>query len=188
MTEDAPYSLLKGLGEYSENDLPPVNDWHPDVCRDIDIRIDRAGNWFHEGSQIQRERMVRLFSTVLRKEDSSYYLVTPVEKCRIEVEDAPFIAVLMDVKGAGREQSLHFTTNVGDRITLDKNHPLRFEIDPTSGEPSPYIRVRDSLDALLNRNVYYQLSDLLEVDDTSTMVGVWSEGSFTALAKSTAVF
>lgn len=187
MTADAAYSLLKELDRYSDSDLPPVEDWHPQERRDILLRIDRSGRWFLGEEQINDQRMVRRFSTVLRKEESSYYLVTPAAKRSIEVEDVPFVAVLMDVVGEGSKQSLRFETNVGDLVTLNDSHPLRLQINPID-EPSPYIRVRHELEAILTRDVYYQLADLLVADASSTMLGVWSEGAFTALCKATAVF
>lgn len=187
MTADAACLLLKELDRYSDSELPPVKDWQPQERRDIDLRIDRTGRWFLEEEQIHDQRMVRRLSTVLRKEESSYYLVTPAAKRSIEVEDVPFVVVLMEVVGEGAKQSLHFETNVGDQVTLNDSHPLRLQINPI-GEPSPYIRVRHDLEAILTRNVYYQLADLLVADASSTMLGVWSQGAFTALCKATAVF
>ena len=143
--------------------FPPVERWNPDFCGDIDMQIKRDGSWFYMGTPIGRERMVRLFSTVLRKdEDGKTYLVTPVEKIGIEVEDAHFIATKLDVVGDGAEQALKFTTNVGDEVIADAEHPLRVEVDETSGEPRPYIRVRGRLDALIARPVFYQLVELAE--------------------------
>ena len=125
--------------------------------------------------------MVRLFSTVLRREaDDHYYLVTPVEKCRIQVEDVPFQAILMSIQSAGEAQTISFTTNVADEVMLDDDHPLRIETDSETDEPSPYILVRDRLEARLNRNVFYQLVDAAverEVEG-ETLLGVWSSGTF----------
>lgn len=181
MQPEAPYSLLKELGKYKDKARPPLHLWHPKDCRDIDMRIDRASKWFHEGSPINRPAMVRLFSTVLRREDDDhYYLVTPVEKCRIEVEDAPFQAILMDVGGEGESQTIRFTTNVADEVVLDSDHPLRIETDSETQEPSPYILVRDRLEARLNRSVYYRLVDVAvqrEIEG-ETWLGVWSSGIF----------
>lgn len=178
---EAPYSLLKELGKYKDKARPPLHLWHPKDCRDIDMRIDRASKWFHEGSPINRPAMVRLFSTVLRREDDDhYYLVTPVEKCRIEVEDVPFQAILMDVGGEGESQTIRFTTNVADEVVLDSDHPLRIETDSETQEPSPYILVRDRLEARLNRSVYYRLVDAAvqrEIEG-ETWLGVWSSGIF----------
>ncbi len=183
---DAPYSLLKGLGELKGKKLPPLDSWHPSESRQIDMRIDRQQKWHYQGSPINRQRMVRLFSTVLRREDDDqYYLVTPVEKCRIEVEDVPFEAILLDVQGRGQTQELRFTTNVADEVVLDARHPLRIEIDPVSGEPSPYVTVRDRLEARLSRSVYYQLVENAvqnRVDDAEWL-GVWSSGTFFKLMR-----
>src|SRR5690606_30609226 len=115
--------------------LPPVHKWNPPFCGDLDMRIARDGTWFYMGTPIGRERLVRLFSTVLRHdEDGKYYLVTPVEKVGITVDDAPFLAVAMKVEGQGREQQLTFTTNVGDEAAAGPDHPLRFELDKETGE------------------------------------------------------
>ncbi len=160
--------------------LPPVNDWHPARSGIIDIRIARDGSWHHEGAPIQRKSLYRLFSTVLRRDaDDEYYLVTPAEKLRIQVDDAPFQAVLMDVTGTGREQQLFFTTNCDDRFRCDAEHPLRVHIDSDSGEPSPYVLVRDRLEALIARPVFYQLVDLAETRGDE--LGLWSGGCYFAL-------
>ncbi|MDK1023948.1 MAG: DUF1285 domain-containing protein [Gammaproteobacteria bacterium] len=181
MQPDAPYSLLKELGKYKDKGLPPLHLWHPEESRAIDMRIDRSSKWFHEGSPINRPTMVRLFSTVLRREDDDhYYLVTPVEKCRIEVEDVPFQAILMNVHGEGEAQTICFTTNVADEVMLDSDHPLRIETDSETEEPSPYILVRDRLEARLNRSVFYQLVDAAIQREIKgeTWLGVWSSGIF----------
>ena len=133
------------------------------------------------GTPIERQRLVRLFSTVLRREDDGeYYLVTPVEKCRIRVEDAPFQAILMQVTGDGRRQVLSFTTNVADEVIAGPSHAIRVDVDPATDQPSPYLLVRDGLEALISRNVYYQLVDLLvcEQVDGEDWLGVWSQGKF----------
>lgn len=151
------------------------------------MEIRRDGTWLYNGSPIERERLVWLFSTVLRREeDGDYYLVTPVEKCRITVEDAPFQAILLGITGQGKSQVLTFTTNVAEQVVAGSEHPIRVEIDEASGEPSPYILVRDGLDALISRSVYYQLADLLveEDIDNEAWLGVWSQGSFFRFAKS----
>ncbi|MDX5365534.1 MAG: DUF1285 domain-containing protein, partial [Alphaproteobacteria bacterium] len=130
---------------------------------------------------IGRERLVRLFSTVLRHdEDGKYYLVTPVEKVGITVDDAPFVAVAMKVEGEGRDQVLTFTTNVGDETVAGPVHPMRFEIAPETGEPAPYVHVRARLDALINRAVFYDLVELgvEEEDEGRNWFGIWSGGTF----------
>lgn len=186
MPEQAPYSLLAELEKVKDKGNPPIHLWNPDNVQDLDMVIKRDGTWHYMGSPISRNRLVRLFSTVLRREDDGeYYLVTPVEKCRIKVEDAPFQAILLDVKGEGEGQELHFTTNVADQVVADREHPLRFEIDDETGEPAPYILVREGLEAMLVRNVYYQLVEYCtsrEIDGTSWL-GVWSCGEFFPMMK-----
>lgn len=161
--------------------LPPVHLWNPEFCGDLDMRIARDGTWFYMGTPIGRERLVRLFSTILRHdEDGKYYLVTPVEKVGITVEDAPFLAVAMKVDGKGRDQVLSFTMSVGDETVAGANHPMRFVIDVATGEPAPYVHVRARLEALINRAVFYDLVELgvEEEHDGATWFGVWSGGVF----------
>lgn len=149
-------------------------------CGDFDFRIARDGTWFYRGSPIGRKPLVRLFSTVLRREDDgSFWLVTPVERGRITVDDAPFVAVEMEVRGAGKEQHLAFRTNVEDWVTADAAHPIRVDLG-ADGAPSPYIRVRGALDALISRPVFYQLVDLAETraDGERSELGIWSAGEF----------
>ena len=143
--------------------LTPVHLWNPPFCGDIDMRINRNGQWFYNGTPIGREAMVRLFSTVLRHgEDGCFYLVTPVEKVRIQVDDSPFVATSLIVEHTDSGQKLQLTTNVGDRVTLDKKHPLWMAPDKQSGFMQPYILVRDRLNALIHRNVFYELVELAE--------------------------
>lgn len=157
--------------------LPPVHLWNPDFCGDIDMRIARDGTWYYLGSPIGRKPLVRLFSTILRHdEDGKYYLVTPVEKVGIRVDDAPFVAVEMTVEGTGEDQVLHFRTNVDDWVTAGPDHPIRVEIDPATEEPSPYVHVRARLEALIARAVFYDLVDLAVERDGH--LGVWSAGRF----------
>ena len=162
--------------------LPPVEHWNPAHCGDIDIRIARDGTWYHLGRPILRHHIVRLFSTILRKEADGYHLVTPVEKLRIKVEDAPFVAVLLRCEGAGLSQRLVFTTNVGDEVELDAAHLLRVVINPNSGEPSPYVHVRGGLEAKLSRAVFYQLVELAETD-AHGVLGVKSNGHYFVLGQ-----
>jgi uncharacterized protein len=145
-----------GAGEETGRTAPPVHLWNPPHCGDIDIRIARDGTWFHEGSPIGRAPLVRLFSSVLRKDPDGYVLVTPVEKLKITVEDVPFIAVRVDRTGEG----LRFVTNVGDAVTAGPEHPLRVETDPVTGEPAPYVHVRGGLEARLARPVFYELAEM----------------------------
>ncbi|MCP5039120.1 MAG: DUF1285 domain-containing protein [Rhodobacteraceae bacterium] len=138
--------------------LPPVDKWHPDFCGDIDMVIKRDGTWFYMGTPIGRHRLVRLFSTVLRKdEDGKTYLVTPVEKIGITVEDAPFLAVEMNNANRGDDQVITFRTNVGDVVEAGPNNPLRFEIVEENDGIKPYVLVRGRLEALINRAVMYEL-------------------------------
>lgn len=162
--------------------LPPVENWHPAHCGDIDIRIARDGTWYHQGSPIGRYELVRLFSTILRKDPDGYHLVTPAEKMRIAVEDAPFLAVLCRAEGDGAAQQLIFTTNVGDEIEAGPEHRIRVETDPATGEPAPYIHVRRGLEAKIARAVFYQLADLA-VGGEGGMLGVWSGGEYFELGQ-----
>lgn len=163
---------MKGKG------LPPVHLWNPDFCGDIDMEIRRDGSWTYMGTPISRMPMVKLFSTILRRDDDDkFYLVTPVEKVGIRVEDAPFIAV--EVKQ--ENNVLHFRTNLDDYVTLDKDHPLRVVHDGETGEPRPYILVRDRLEALISRAVYYELADMVVEKDG--VLGLWSGGAFFALGE-----
>ncbi|HEX3810679.1 MAG TPA: DUF1285 domain-containing protein [Rhizomicrobium sp.] len=165
--------------------LPPVEKWHPAHCGEIDIRIARDGTWFHQGTPIGRRELVRVFSTILRKDGDDYVLVTPAEKMRIRVEDAPFIAVLLRVEGEGREQRLIFTTNVGDETVAGAENILRVETDAQTQEPAPYIHVRKGLEAKVARAVFYQLADMAMPGEGKFFgkLGVWSEGKFFALGK-----
>jgi hypothetical protein len=156
--------------------LPPVHLWNPSHQGEIDIVIRRDGSWVHEGSVIGRESLVRLFSTILRKDPDGFHLVTPVEKMRIRVEDAPFVAVRVDREG----DALVFETNVGDRVTADADHRLRVETDPQTGEPRPYVHVRGGLEALIARPVFYELVELADERDTARgpAFGVSSKGTW----------
>ncbi|MEP5698342.1 MAG: DUF1285 domain-containing protein, partial [Sneathiella sp.] len=160
---------------------PPVHLWNPDFCGDLDMRIARDGTWFYMGSPIGRKPLVKLFSGVLRlDEDEKYYLVTPVEKIGITVDDAPFVAVEMFCEGEGKDQILSFRTQVDDFVIADKEHPLRLSINADNDEPSPYIRVRSNLEALIVRSVFYDLVELAveEEIDGKPRFGVWSSGAF----------
>ena len=163
----------------AEQRLPPVDKWRPTHCGDSEMRIARDGTWFHQGSPIGRIEMVRLFSTILRREpDGSYVLVTPVEKLDIEVDDAPFVAVEMKAEGVGSAARLAFRLNTGELITAGADHPMRFAA--TQDGPRPYLHVRGGLEALVARSVYYELAERAIADDEATP-GVWSDGAFFAL-------
>lgn len=165
-------SLAKGL--------PPVHLWNPDFCGDIDMRIARDGTWYYLGTPIGRKPMVRLFSTIIRRDGDDYFLVTPVEKVGITVDDAPFVAVSLKVEGEGQSQRLRFVTNVEDPIEAGAEHRLRVATDPLTQEPAPYLQVRANLEALIHRNVFYQLVELAvpRQIDGQTWLGVWSAGEF----------
>lgn len=160
--------------------LPPVHLWNPTHCGDLDMRIARDGTWFYLGTPIGRPELVRLFSTILRKDDDSYVLVTPVEKVGITVDDAPFVAVDFDAEGHGPDQILTFHTNVGDVTTAGPESPIRIERDPQTGEPSPYVLVRANLEALIDRKSFYRLVELCSHEDVAggRWFGLWSGRRF----------
>ena len=152
------YSFSKS----NKKSLPPIEKWNPPFCGDIDMTISKSGKWYYMGSEIKRPAMVKLFSGILRLEsDNSYYLVTPVEKVRIQVEDAPFVAVAITKEQSEGMNTVTFRTNLNDEIVLSKENPLSIEIKKND-EPSPYITVRNNLRALISRSVFYELVDLAE--------------------------
>ena len=159
--------------------LPPVHAWNPPFCGDLDMRIARDGTWYYQGTPITRPALVRLFSTILRKDGDRYFLVTPVEKVGIAVDDAPFVAVDFERDGDGEGQSLRFETNVGDRVTAGPDHPIRVERDADTGEPSPYVHVRADLEALIDRKSFYRLVGI--GDREGGWFGLWSGGAFFAI-------
>lgn len=171
---------IQGQESDTPSKLPPVHQWNPPDCGDIPIVIKRDGTWLYQNSPIGRKPMVRLFSSILRKDDDRFYLVTPVEKCGIEVEDAPFLAVELSVTGSGRDQILHFRTQVDDQVQAGPDHPIWVNIAPETGEPSPYVMVRAGMAALINRPVFYQLVELgtERQHKDQTEFGVWSAGHF----------
>lgn len=159
--------------------LPPVDRWNPDRCGDSGMRIARDGTWYHAGAPIRRPAMVRLFSTVLRREpDGRHVLVTPVEKLDIEVESTAFRAVEMHSEGAGASRSIAFGLDSGDAVILGADHPL--DLVETKSGPSPRIQVRHGLEAELTRSVYYELAELALVEGGDPP-GIWSNGAFFAL-------
>jgi len=159
---------------------PPVHLWNPPFCGDLDMRIARDGTWFYLGTPIGRAGLVKLFSSIIRKDDDDYFLVTPVEKVGITVDDAPFVAIDFDVHGAGPDQKLTFHTNVDDTVTAGPDAPIRVERDPKTGEPSPYVLVRANLEALIDRKSFYRLVDLGMHEDWNgeSWFGVRSQGTF----------
>ena len=159
MTKADELLALLEKADQDEQGLPPVHKWQPERQDDIDMRIARDGTWYYQESPIQRERMVKLFSTILLREGDDYFLVTPVEKLRIKVDDGPFVATDVERVTDGDREKLVFTTNVGTHVVAGARHPLRVETDADSGEPAPYLHVRDNLEALISRNIFYQLVD-----------------------------
>ena len=154
----------------------------------MDMRIDRNGYWHHEGSAIQRDSLVRLFASILRLEaDGHYYLITPVEKWRIQVADVPFIAIGMDITqpADNANQTLSFRTNVGDTVIVDKQHPLTMEYDHPDAEPAPYVTVRDNLLARINRAVFVELAEFAIIESVNDYphYGVYSQGLFFPLGR-----
>jgi len=152
-----------------------------DICGDFGLSIRRDGTWFYRGSPIGRKPLVKLFASVLRRDgEGGYWLVTPAEKGRIDVEDVPFLAVEATIAGAGREQTVTLRTNLDEIVTVDREHPLRVEHDAATGAPAPYVLVRDRLEARLARPVFY---DLVEHGEERTeggrrVLGIWSSGQF----------
>jgi hypothetical protein len=183
MSEDADPALSLGrlAALIAEQNLPPVDMWNPERCGPSDMRIGRDGTWYYQGSPIGRPAMVKLFSTVLRREpDGGYVLVTPVEKLDIEVEDAPFIATLMTSEGEGRTRRVGFTLNTGDAVIAGPDNRLWVE-QGDGGEPRPYVHVRRGLDALIARPVYYELAEIA-IAEGGDPVGVWSGGEYFRLS------
>lgn len=169
-------SLADAARKAQGRGLPPVHDWNPEFCGDLDMRIARDGTWFYLGTPIGRPELVRLFSTILRRDGDDYFLVTPVEKVGITVDDAPFVAVDFEAEGTGEAQQLVFETNVGDRVAAGPENPIRVHRDPQTGEPAPYVLVRDRLEALIDRKSFYRLVDLGTHHDG--WFGLWSGGRF----------
>ncbi|WP_170571320.1 DUF1285 domain-containing protein [Ruegeria atlantica] len=178
----SPDGLAASVKATKSKGLPPVHLWNPPFCGDLDIRIAKDGTWSYLGSPINRFELVKLFSSILKKEDGKYFLVTPVEKVGITVEDAPFIAVDFDLEGEGTTQTLSFTTDVGDVATAGSDHPIRIVTDPDTEEPSPYILIRANLEARIDRKSFYRLVDIAE--HKGDWFGVWSSGQFFPLIRS----
>jgi uncharacterized protein len=156
--------------------LPPVHLWNPPFCGDIDMRIAGDGTWFYMNSPIGRKPLYQLFSKVIRRDGEDYFLVTPVEKCGIRVDDAPFVAVRMSVSGNGQNQIISFETNCDDHVVVNKEHPLRFADEAGTDGLKPYVIVRRNLEALVSRALFYDLVSLGVV--AGEWFGVWSSGTF----------
>ncbi len=164
-----------GLG--TPRPLPPIHLWNPANCGDIGLEIRRDGSWWQNGVRFTREKLVRLFSTILRRDSDGYYLVTPHEKVVVKVEDAPFVGVRADRHESGGHQVILVTTNVGDVVAVDAEHPIRVVSDRQTGEPSTYVRVRGGLEARLARPPYYELVGWAEPDpDEAGAMSVSSSG------------
>ncbi|MFC2970425.1 DUF1285 domain-containing protein [Acidimangrovimonas pyrenivorans] len=173
-------SLATAATKAAKKGPPPVHLWNPPYCGDLDMRIARDGTWFYLGTPIGRHGLVKLFSSIIRKDGEDYFLVTPVEKVGIMVDDAPFVAVDFEAEGAGRDQRLSFVTNVEDRVTADAEHPIRVARDPETGEPSPYVLIRANLEALIDRKSFYRLIELGRHEERGgeSWFGLWSGGEF----------
>jgi uncharacterized protein len=173
-------SLAQIAQSVADKHLPPVDQWNPSYCGNSEMRIASDGTWYHQSTPITRANMVKLFSTVLRREaDGRYVLVTPVEKLDIVVDDAPFIAVELKTEGEGKSRSLAFRLNSDDLIIASAEHPIRFA--ERDGEPRPYLMVRGGMEALIARPVYYELANLA-LEEGSEPVGLWSSGAFFTMA------
>lgn len=173
--------IQKGIGTIADPGPAPVDKWDPPFSGDIEISITRQGQWHYKGNPMQRQPLVKLFSSILRRdEDGCFYLVTPVEKFRIQVEDAPFVAHSLEREGEGRQQTLWLRSNVDEVVRIDQDHPLRVERRPGSDEPAPYVRIRGNIDALLERQTFYELAELAVEGEGSFAgcLGVYSAGNF----------
>jgi uncharacterized protein len=191
MTQRRPESLFKGI---DPDRLPPLEEWQPPLSGAMDLCIARDGRWWHEGRPIERQSLVRLFATILRREaDGEHYLVTPVEKWKIQVDDAAFLAVRLDIDGEGRDQRLDFTTNLDERAEAGPGRPIVVEYRAGSEEPAPYLAMRNGLRARLIRSVFLELAERVEPGragpslagpdevDGAAVYGVWSRGAFSVL-------
>jgi len=180
-------SLFQSILEAQKNnELPPVEKWNPPLCENVDMKIARDGKWFFKNSPIGREKMIKLFSTVIRFDDDGfYYLVTPVEKIQLQVEDKPFVIKTFNKEIIDGEEVFLFQTNVDDVVTLSKENPLRVDINEITQEPSPYILVRKNLEALISRNVFYQLVAEAILNDKTQKLEIKSRGYIFSLGKIT---
>jgi hypothetical protein len=169
-------NLMTSVKAANSRGLPPLEKWNPPFCGDLDMQIKRDGTWFYEGTPIGRPGLVKLFASILWREGDKYFLVTPVEKVGITVEDAPFVAVDFNAKDAGGAQVLQFETNLGDIAIAGPDLPIRVVRDEQTGEPSPYVLIRRNLEALIDRKSFYRLVDLGVHHEG--WFGVWSSGTF----------
>tara|TARA_R110002033_G_scaffold62946_5_gene113672 strand:+ start:6115 stop:6690 length:576 start_codon:yes stop_codon:yes gene_type:complete len=169
-------SLVASIKAAKTRGLPPVDKWDPAFCGDLDMQIKRDGTWFYQGTPIGRPGLVKLFASILKREGDDYFLVTPVEKVGITVEDAPFLAIDFEAEGEGTDQVLTFVTKTDDVTVAGPDAPIRVERDPETGEPSPYVLVRRNLEALIDRKSFYRLVDIGTHHEG--WFGVWSKGEF----------
>ena len=184
MTPDSFYQQLGDLG--SGDNIPPVETWNPPLSGDIDLIVKNDGSWIHEGRTITRQGLLRTFSRILKREDDHYFLVTPAEKWRIQVESAPFFIVSMQVENPGKSQVITMASNTDNLISLNAEHPLWVEYD-SELNPTPYILVRQNLHGLISRNVYNELCELVETvtTDSKTVWQIRSNNSVFLLGEST---
>lgn len=182
MTDAAPSadSLASAARTATRKGPAPVHLWNPPFCGDLDMRIARDGTWYYLGTPIGRAALVRLFSSILKREGDRYFLVTPVEKVGITVDDAPFVAVDFTAEGAGPDQRLTFLTQTGESVTAGPDHPIRVTHDRETGEPAPYVMVRNGLEALIDRKSFYRLAEIGAVATVAEtrQFGLWSGGAF----------
>ena len=172
--------LLDALKNTEEGERP-VEQWNPENCGEMDMVIKPDGSWWHEGTRVTRLPLVKLFASILRKdEDGKTYLVTPVEKIEIKVERAHFIAVRVDIEGEGKDQRVFFTTNLDDVVEAGPDTPIRVETDAETMEPSPFVTVRGRLEAAMARPVFYELVDraVTRKTDDGEQLGIWAGGAF----------
>ena len=176
-------AIAGAVGEAAAKGAPPVHLWNPPFCGDLDLRIAADGTWYYLKTPIGRPALVKLFASVLKREAEKYYLVTPVEKCGIVVEDAPFLAVELKVETRGRRRILHFRTNVDDWVACGPQHALRFEPEAEPGGLRPYLHVRAGLWAKVTRALLYDLVELGEERDVggARMFGIASDLEFFAM-------
>lgn len=173
-------NLASAVKAASKKGPPPVHLWNPDFCGDLDMRIARDGTWWYLGTPMGRKELVKLFSSIIRKDGEDYFLVTPVEKVGITVDDAPFVAIDFEVAGEGCDQVITFVTHVDDEAVAGPDNPIRVARDPETGEPSPYVLIRANLEALIDRKSFYRLVEIGAHEDVDgeSWFGVWSSGQF----------
>ncbi len=173
-------NLASAVKAASKKGPPPVHLWNPDFCGDLDMRIARDGTWWYLGTPMGRKELVKLFSSIIRKDGEDYFLVTPVEKVGITVDDAPFVAIDFKASGEGRDQVMTFVTHVDDEAVAGPDNPIRVARDPETGEPSPYVLIRANLEALIDRKSFYRLVEIGAHEDVEgeSWFGVWSSGQF----------